>query len=470
MAVIKPFRGVRYNPACFERLDDVISQPYDRIGPELAARYRQLSPYNITGIILGHNEDTGLPGPCTDGGDYCHARERYMRWLATGILIREDRPALYACEQCFPFGGQTYVRLGLIAALRLHEFEEGVILPHERTHSGPKADRLRLLHTLQVQPEQIFVLYSDPHNRVNTLIRQAIAGRVPDIDVVEPIVENRVRQRMWAITDPQVIHTVQAALAPLCGLIIADGHHRYETALAYRRKQQARHPDLPPEAAVNYVSATLVSMEDPGLVVLPTHREIHDYGAVTPAEVLARATAHFTIVPAADLDTTLAAVNAHPHGHAFGFYGGPEVGFAILTLRDEGILDTIAPDRSREWCSLAVTIAHRLLLEQAAGVPVAGIDDKSLIRYHRDPRQPVANIDAGRGEFAIFLSPTTMAQIRAVAAAGEKMPQKSTDFYPKMISGLAMLPVGPEERLPDPLPPGDGQMAATGRLPSPQAS
>lgn len=453
MAVIQPFRGVRYNPACFRRLDDVVSQPYDRIGPDLAARYRQLSPYNITGIILGHNEDTGLPGPCEgeDSNDYRCARERYARWLTGGILIREEYPALYACEQTFPLAGRTHARLGLIAALRLHEFEEGVVLPHERTHSGPKADRLRLLRALQVQPEQIFVLYPDPENRVNAVVRAAIAGRAPDIDVAE-LVENQVRQRVWAITDPMVIRAVQAVLAPLRGLIIADGHHRYETALAYRREQQALHPALPPDAAVHYVSATLVSMDDPGLAILPTHREIHDFGAVAPAEVLACAATHFSATPAADLEATLAAVNAHPRGHAFGFYGGPEIGFHVLTLRDEAILDTFAPDRSREWRSLAVTIAHRLLLEGAAGVPAAGIEDKSLIRYHRDPQGAVDNIDAGRGEFAFFLSPTTMAQIKAVAARGETMPQKSTDFYPKMIAGLALLPVGPEERLPDPGP------------------
>lgn len=454
MAVIKPFRGVRYNPARIPRLDDVLSQPYDRIGPDLAARYRQLSPYNITGIILGHNEDTALPAPCAVNGDYRCARQRYENWLAEGILIRDDRPALYVYEQTFPIAGRAYVRLGLIAALGLHEFEEGVILPHEHTHRGPKADRLRLLHALHVQPEQIFVLYPDPENRVNVLLRAAIADRAPAIDATE-LFENQVRQRVWVITDPEVIHAAQGIFAPLRGLIIADGHHRYETALAYRREQQA----LPPDAAASFISATLVSMDDPGLIILPTHREIHDFGAVSPAEVLARAAAHFAVAPAADLEAMLAAVNAHPRGHAFGFYGGPEVGFHVLTLRDEAILDTLAPDRSPAWRSLAVTIAHRLLLEQVAGVPVAGIEDKSQIRYHRDPRRPVENINAGRGEFAIFLSPTTMAQIKAVAAYGEKMPQKSTDFYPKMVSGLVMLPAGPEERLLDPSPPGDDQTA-----------
>ncbi len=454
MAVIKPFRGVRYNPARVDDLSAVVSQPYDRISPALAARYRALSPYNITAIILGHNEDEGLPGggEGDDAADvYHHALESYEDWLAEGILMREAAPALYAYEQTFSVGGREYVRLGMIAAVQLAEFEEGIILPHERTHSGPKADRLQLLRTLEVNTEQIFMLYPDPENRVNALLREAIRGRAPDMDVVE-LLEHDVRQRVWAIEDPETLAAITAHMAPLRGLIIADGHHRYETALTYRREQHARHPGIPPQAALNFVGATLVSMDDPGLVVLPTHREIRNFSGQTPAEVLARAGRHFNASSAPDLDATLAAVNAAPDGLTFGFYGGPEVGFHILTPRpgfDPAAL--IGDDRSVTWKGLAVSVLHRVLLEQVAEVPAAGIDDKSMVRYHRDPAQPVANIDAGRGNFAFFLSPTTIAQIKAVAGNGEKMPQKSTDFYPKMISGLTMLPVGLDECLEDDL-------------------
>ncbi|MBN2469177.1 MAG: DUF1015 domain-containing protein [Anaerolineae bacterium] len=452
MAVIKPFRGVRYNPDRIDDLSAVTSQPYDRISPELAARYRARSPYNITDIILGHNEDEGMPGEnCASAGvqgDVYHcALHNYQDWLAQDILIREEAPAVYAYEQTFSVGGQEYVRLGMIAAVELADFAEGIILPHERTHSGPKLDRLHLLRALEVNTEQIFMLYPDPENRVNALLRQAIGDRDPDIDVVE-MFEHDVRQRVWVIRDPETLAAITGIMAPMRGLIIADGHHRYETALTYRQEQQARHADIPPDAALNFVGATLVSMDDPGLVVLPTHREIRNFSERTPAEVLARAGEHFAITPAPDLEDTLAAVNAAPDGLTFGFYGGPEVGFHILRPQpgfDPAAL--IADDRSATWKGLAVSVLHRVLLEQVAGVPAAGIDDKSMVRYHRDPQQPVENIDAGRGEFAFFLSPTTIEQIKTVAGNGEKMPQKSTDFYPKMISGLTMLPVGPDEHL-----------------------
>ena len=187
MAVIKPFRGVRYNPELTPNMQAVVSQPYDRISSKLRAQYFGLSPYNISHIILGHLEDdqfptrpdgshqaNGMHGP--SDAVYFKAKAYYEDWLNKQVFIRDDAPAIYAYEQTFTIGGAEYVRLGMIAAVELHEFEEGVILPHERTHSGPKADRLKLLSTMQVNTEQIFLLYPDPENRVNALLRQAIAG------------------------------------------------------------------------------------------------------------------------------------------------------------------------------------------------------------------------------------------------------------------------------------------------------
>jgi len=449
MAIIRPFRGVRYNLQRFQDIGALVSQPYDRIGEELKQQYDALSPYNIVRITLGHLEDVGLP-PLSNGNGadvYSRARDTYRQWMADEILVREDRPVLYAYEQSFTVDQHTYARMGLIAAVELADFNEGIILPHERTHSGPKADRLRLLNALQVNPEQIFMLYPDPQNRVNALIRQAIAGCPPDVDTVE-LFEHDVRQRLWILRDAEVIAAIQREMAPLRDLIIADGHHRYETALTYRNAQRLAYPNAPATAAFNYIGATLVSMDDPGLVVLPTHREIRRFTAVSPAEILARAGQHFSILPVRDLPACLATINAHPKGHAFGFYGGLQVGFHVLTLRDERLIDgLIDGGHSHAWKSLAVSIVHKILLEQVAGVPVQGIEDKSLIRYHRNAAQAVKDVDSGEGNFVFFLSPTRIEDIRAVAAQGERMPQKSTDFYPKVISGLTMLPIGPDEVL-----------------------
>lgn len=447
MAVIKPFRAVRYDPQRIGDMHTVISQPYDRIGVDLQAQYYGLSPHNVVRIIEGRAEPGDDPLSPAGPNAYTRARAYYEEWLTEGVLMREEQPAFYAYEQTFTVEGAAYTRLGLIAAVELVDFAEGVILPHERIHAGPKEDRLRLLNTLEANTEQIFILYPDAENTVNRLIRQAIGNRAPDFDTVE-LFESDVRQRVWAITDPGAVAAIEAEMAPMRGLIIADGHHRYSTGLTYRDQQRAAHPDAPPNAAFNFVAATLVSMTDPGLVVLPTHREIHSFDQDASARILQRAADHFTVERVRDLAATLQRVNAHLSGHAFGFYGGPPTGYYVLTLaRDAQPSDLIADDHSDAWKNLAVSILHKVLLERVAGVPEAGIEDKSMIRYHRDPRAAVANVDLGEGDFVFFVSPTRMDDIKQIAGQGEVMPQKSTDFYPKVISGIVMLPVPPDERL-----------------------
>jgi uncharacterized protein (DUF1015 family) len=447
MAVVKPFRGVRYNPQRFENMQSVVSQPYDKIDATFQQKYYDLSQHNIVRIILGKPEPGDRPTDPDGPNVYTRARSSYQQWLREGFLVRDSAPAFYAYEQTFTVGAASYTRLSLIAAVELTDFDQGVILPHERIHSGPKEDRLRLLKTIQANTEQIFILYPDSENRVNTLLQQAIGGRPPDIDVIE-ILENDVRQRIWKISDPAALDAIQSEMAPKQGLIIADGHHRYSTGLTYRDMQREAHPGAPANAAFNFVQATLVSMADPGLVILPTHREICNFTGTRPAAILERAREDFMVAPSPDLAACLATVNAHPTGHAFGFYGGPETGFHILTLRDDRQVDSlIADNHSRDWKSLAVSILHTVLLEQIAGVPAQGIEDKSMIRYHRDAQQAVDSVAQGQGNFVFFVSATRMDQIKACTAHGETMPQKSTDFYPKMISGLTILPLGPEERL-----------------------
>ncbi len=446
MAVIKPFRAIRYNPERFDNMQVVVSQPYDKISGDLQQKYYDLSPYNIVRIILGKAEagDQPLPG---SPNSYTRARDYYQQWTTEKVFMREEAPAFYAYEQTFNVDGQPYSRLGLISAVELVDFDEGTILPHEHTHSGPKEDRLRLLSTIQANTEQIFILYPDAENKINSLIHQAIGNRAPDIDIVE-IFENDVRQRVWVISDPAVVQAIEAEMAPKRGLIIADGHHRYSTGLNYRNSQRQAYPDAPANAAFNFVQATLVSMDDPGLVILPTHREICNFDATSPAVILERAKEYFNSTPVADLKTTLHTINTHPKGHAFGFYGGPATGFQILTLKDENIAyRLISEDHSPDWKTLSVSILHKILLDQIAGVPAHGIEEKTMIRYHRDPQEPVDNINRGEGNFVFFLSATRMAQIKAVAGHDEKMPQKSTDFYPKVISGISMLPLSPDERL-----------------------
>jgi uncharacterized protein (DUF1015 family) len=281
MARIRPFRGVRYNSEQFDDMSVVVSQPYDRVRYGLQDRYYALSDCNIVRIIRNKEQ----PGDEKANNVYTRARDTYDRWLRDGVLAREEQPALYVFHQTFATpGGETSTssvratrtRKAFICALELTAFDEGVVLPHERTHAGPKVDRLNLLRATEVNFGLIFMVYPDPGNKVNALLDAAVAGRQPDVDVVE-LFEKDVRQQMWAVTDPKVIAAVRAEMAPKRNLIIADGHHRYETAINYRNEMRALHPDAPADAAFNYRMVTLVSMDDPGLTILPTHREIYGY-------------------------------------------------------------------------------------------------------------------------------------------------------------------------------------------------
>ena len=439
MAEICPFRGVRYNPEKFPRLDVVVSQPYDRVRYGLQEKYYDLSQYNIVRIIKNKEE----VGDDENNNVYTRARDHYHRWLNEGILIRDTQPALYVYHQEFTINGQRRVRKSFVAALRLVEFDEGTVLPHERTLAGPKVDRLNLLRATAINFELVFMLYPDPENQVNVLLDTAIAGRAPDVDVIE-LYEKDVRQKMWIVTDPQAIQAVQAAMLPKRNLIIADGHHRYETSLNYRNEMRVAHPDAPPNTAFNYRAVALVSMDDPGLTILPTHREVHGYGMVPADVLLERAASYFAVIPVADQAACLELMARRGREHAIGFYAAGR--YHVLVLKNESLLDQlITEQRVLDWKRLDVTILHKLLIEN-----VVGIDDQLLerkIRYHRDLQGAIDNVDRGEGEYVFLLNPTRIGEVKACSTQGEKMPQKSTDFYPKMISGLVIYPVGADEAL-----------------------
>lgn len=445
MAHIEPFRGIRYNAQKVGDLSQVIGQPYDRIDDALQQRYYEQSPYHIVRLIWGKAEPDDRPEAPAGPNVYTRARACYEAWRAQEILIQESTPALYAFYQTFTVNGQQLTRKGLICALELAPFAEGIVLPHERTHAGPKLDRLRLTRTAHLDPEQVFILYPDAEGRVNALLDAAIAGHAPVLDACE-LFEHDVRQRLWVVTDPAVIAAVQAELAPKRGLIIADGHHRYETALVYRDEMRAQHPNAPANAAFNFKMVTLVSMQDPALVILPTHREIWGW-PTTGAQVLERATPIFETFPVGSLDECLAHMRAHRQRHAIGLYA--ENGFHVLVLREPGQIETlVGGTHSAAWKSLDVSLLHRVVLEQLVGLPAEAVDRQTHIRYHRDPRPAIQNVEQGTSNLVFLLNPTSIEQVQACAQAGEPMPQKSTDFYPKMVSGLTMMPLSANDRIP----------------------
>jgi uncharacterized protein (DUF1015 family) len=360
-------------------------------------------------------------------------------------MLRDTAPALYVYHQTFALpDGSELTRKAFVAALELVEFTEGIVLPHERTHSGPKVDRLNLLRATETNFGQIFMLYPDAENRINAIFDAAIAGHTPAADVREYF-EKDVRQQLWVVNDPQVLAQVAAEMAPKRGLIIADGHHRYETALNYRAEMRQQHPGAPDNAGFNYRMVTLVSMDDPGLTILPTHREIYDYTAKTTTQVLEDASEYFEVKPLADraaLDEALA--EATPSDRRIGFYDGR---YFVLGLKSPQTMDEIAPDRVKEWRMLDVSILHELLIERIMGFTKERVEAKEGIEYHRDLDLALAHVDEGQAQCVYILNPTRMAEVKACSDKDAKMPQKSTDFYPKVITGLVAMAVGADERL-----------------------
>ncbi len=440
MAVIKPFRGIRYNSQRIENLSHVISQPYDRVRYGLQDKYYAQSDYTIVKIIKGR----AFEQDHDENNVYTRARDYLYNWLDEGVMIREEVPALYVLHQTFTLpDGQQYTRKAFTTALEISTFDEGIVLPHERTLSGPKVDRLNLVRATQTYFGSIFMLYPDQDNRINTILDIAIADRSPT--VARELFESDVEQRFWSVTDPDVIAQVLAEMAPKRNLIIADGHHRYETAINYRDEMRAQYHDAPANVGFNYRMVTLVSMSDPGLVILPTHRLIYSYTAKTSKQVIEDAAEYFevTSVPnRAALEAALA--DATPQAPRIGFFDGD---YTVFTLKDPQVMARIAPDHDPAWQMLDVSILHEVLIERVMGISKASVELKENIDYLRDVEMGYEQVDRGEADFLFVMNPTRMPQVQECTAAGTKMPQKSTDFYPKIISGLVALPVGPDERL-----------------------
>jgi uncharacterized protein (DUF1015 family) len=435
MAIIRPFRGLRYNPARVGDLSNVITQPYDRIGKVEQTAYYQQHPCNFVRIDYGASDpDTDTP---TDNV-YTRARDYADTWLSKGVLQREARPSLYVLEQTFSTSdGQTHTRRGFTAALRLTRFEEGTVLPHEYTFSGPKTDRLNLTRATQTAWGHIFILYPDAENRVNALLQPHLQHMTP-LTLRELVIEPAVEQRFWVLDDPALLDAVAEEMAPKRNLVIADGHHRYETALNYEAEMNAQHPDAPADAAFHYALATFVSMSDPGLLILPTHRLIRG-ASIQGAELLNALRAYFDVQPLstrAEMEQALCEGNAKQA--RFGFYDGR---YAVLTLRDSEVMMRLAPEHAAAWRALDVAVLHKLVLEHTLGLSTGSGHDADTIRYLRDVNAGYAAVERGEADSLFVLNPTRMAQVNACTQAGEKMPQKSTDFYPKMVSGLVALPL-----------------------------
>ena len=440
MARIYPFRALRYNPSLV-RVEDCVTQPYDKISPSMQQSYYARSPYNLVRIILGLPELFDEPGV---SDVYTRAARDFAEWRAEGVLAAEKDPCIFAYSQRFTVPGTTKVveRKGLIALGELYDYSAGVVFRHEQTLTKPRADRLNLLRATRAHFGQIFMLYSDPAQTVEQLIfRQR---DVPDIEVTD---EYDVLHRVWKVSDPGTINMVLGVLENK-KLIIADGHHRYETALTYskeRAPERAGYSErsassLPqpayPEAAV---MMTLVNMDGEGLVILPTHRVVHSLDGFTVEKFLAAAEPYFSVRSlgtAGDADALLRELQSTGPRSLVAVTRGEAY---LLTPQVEAVDRALAAasvsERKRQ---LDVVQLHQLVLEQLLAISPEAIREQTNLRYVRDAADAVGQVRRGDADIAFLTHPVTLDQLREVTFAGEVMPQKSTDFFPKLLSGLAV--------------------------------
>jgi uncharacterized protein (DUF1015 family) len=440
MAEIAPFRGILYDTS---RLDAsrVLAPPYDVIDEEERRELLASDPHNAVRLILPEGEGDAK---------YQEAARVLDAWLGEGALRRDERPALYRYHQLFTsaeLGGRAVTRRGFIAAVRLHRFDERVVLPHERTLSGPKADRLKLMDATQAHFSQIFTLYSDPAGETD----RAFAAAEGKPATIDGTTGDGTRHVLWRVDDAETIGRVSRALAPL-KLYIADGHHRYETMLALRDRMRERAGAAQgSRSTAEFGTLFLCNMDDPGLVVLPIHRLVHGLAGFSPDAFLDKIRPWFDAAPlagaardAAAVRGALAEASRRRPSFVAAFPGRDPV---RLSLRPEITPEKAGLRGAPAVTGLDVSVLHGLVLEQALGIDRAAQEAQTHIEYVKDTAKALARAAAGEGQVAFLMHPTRVEQVKAVADAGEFMPQKSTFFYPKIASGAVINPIRPGESL-----------------------
>jgi uncharacterized protein (DUF1015 family) len=427
MADIRAFRAIRYDLGRAGVLSDLVAPPYDVIDPPLQQALYERSPYNVVHLILNKEE----PGDNEAKNRYTRAAHFLREWLRQGILVQDSARALYVCHQEFEVEGKRYTRHGFMARVRLERFGEGRIYPHEETMPGPRADRLKLFQATAMNLSQVFGLYPDEEGTVQAQLDAAV-GRALPLEATDHL---GVVSRLWPVTDQHVVSSVTGLLGPR-PVFIADGHHRYETALRYLEERRAAGEARDPEAAAGFVLMMLVSMSDPGLVILPTHRLISGLPELTAERLRQVLGTHFECEEVGRGEP--GALDAWELIEADG--GQDLLGFGTVAdglwqtarFRTPAVMAELAPRHSEAWRGLAVALLHELVLGRLA--PRLG--GQPQCRYVHLLREVTEATAVKQCQLAVLVPLATMRHVEQIAGNLEKMPPKSTYFYPKLLSGL----------------------------------
>ncbi|MGA2975355.1 MAG: DUF1015 domain-containing protein [Spirochaetia bacterium] len=444
---VRPFRALHYDPKVVNDIGRCLSQPYDVISAQQQDAYYQQHSYNVIRLILNKIQ----PGDGETNNRYTRARDLLAGWRSQGILRSTARPSFWVYEQEFdlPEIGRRRVK-GFIGAVRLCDYTERRILPHEKVLKGPLEDRIRLTETTNTQFEYIWSLYQDRAYVIDNILDDQ-EKESPIIDYVEQPIG--VRHRLWRLTDPGTCDIVRRTMARL-KIYIADGHHRYQTMLSIRDAMRRRFPDAGPGAPWEYIMMFLVNSEHEGLTILPTHRMLHGIQVDSLFKLGADILEHFHVKKYVFRNEDEQEVrrrwlrdlrDVEPGEHTFGAYIVNTNGYYLLTLRDqEAYEELVKLDNSSAWKLLDVNILNTLILDRILGITEEQLSLSTSISYTKDVDEALERVREGEMQVALILNPTALGDVITIAENNERMPRKSTHFYPKPVSGLVFYPMDPE--------------------------
>jgi len=417
-ANVQAFRGIRYNREKAPDLDAVVAPPYDVISPEQKESFLARDPSNVVRLIL--------PDEAGGRDKYSQADHLLHEWLEEGILLHDEQPSMYVCAQEYEVGGDMIRRIGLTCLVRLEDYGSGMILPHERVLARPREDRLNLIRATRANLDSVFGLHAAEGVQA---ILERITGGVPDAEAVDTV---GVKCCMWKVSDPEIIDDLGGRLNDQ-PILIADGHHRYEAALTYRNEVRSDDPDAPQE----FVMMTVVSLEDRGLTILPTHRLVRDISGFDEVAVLNRLRESFDIRSSPPEDLMAKVAEEYDGRTAFGLYMG-KGNACVLKLKkdvDPTRMDVPGSDALKR---LDVTVLHSMILDGILGIDTRSPEGQATVAYTRDDSEAIARVDNGEFRLSFMMNAMRVEEVREVAAAGDIMPQKSTFFYPKLLTGMVM--------------------------------
>lgn len=424
MAEVQPFSALRYDLGQVGDLSDVIAPPYDVIDPEFLDRLYKQHPCNVVRVDFNRPE----PDDASTQDRYTRAAKFFRQWQQDSVLIREHEDALYVYHQEFEWEGRHYVRRGFLGRIRLEEFGKGKVFPHEQTLSGPKQDRFDLMRATKANLSPVFGLYPDPDNAAQEPLEQAVLKLTPMVakDHLGVI------HKLWPVTDRAVISQVCEALADK-PVFIADGHHRYETSCNYRNELAAK-GELTENSGANYTLMMFVSMEDPGLAILPTHRLVSGFPELTIGDVQAALGNHFSFETVKDEAEAWELMAADGAQEVFGFGTAKDGQWILARATDTSPMTQLAAQQSDDWRGLGVSLLHKLVIEHLLGQKYP--DVKPAFKFVHLMDEVTAAMKNKSCQLACLVNPAGIDHVRSIASQLEKMPPKSTYFYPKLLTGL----------------------------------